>query len=132
MEYVAIRITFKVIMKHHLKSNHVFHCNLYDITPKLVTSLRGPSLRYCAWKPATQLLSKKCRSSDELLAIPCRLDQSEIRTSDLQTTNQPIRLSTFDIISIEFIRATYKNRRIDLSALKTDFRTVVSENFIQR
>ena len=34
-------------------------------TPKLVTSLRGPSVRHSA--RATQLLSKKCRNSGESL-----------------------------------------------------------------
>ena len=50
------------------QSSQIFHytrCN----TPKRVTSLWGPSPRHCA--RATQLLSKKCRSGSELLAILC-------------------------------------------------------------
>ena len=39
------------------------------ITPKGVTSLRGPSPRHCT--RATQLLSKKCRNGGEPLATLC-------------------------------------------------------------
>ena len=49
-----------------IESNILFTCG---ITPKLVTSLRGPSPRHCA--RATQLLSKKCRSRGESLATLC-------------------------------------------------------------
>ena len=48
-----------------INQNQIFYytrCN----TPKRVTSWRGPSPRHCA--RATQLLSKKCRSSGEPLA----------------------------------------------------------------
>ena len=45
-------------------SNQIFHYTRY-ITPKRVTSLRGPYPRHCA--RVTQLLSKKCRSGGELL-----------------------------------------------------------------
>ena len=47
------------------KSNQIFHYTRW-ITPKRVTSLRGPSPHHCA--QATQLLSKKCRSGGEPLA----------------------------------------------------------------
>ena len=40
--------------------NQIFHYTRC-ITPKRVTSWRGPSLRHCAW--ATQLPSNKCRSN---------------------------------------------------------------------
>ena len=49
-------------------SNQIFHYTRW-ITPKRVTSWRGPSPRHCA--RATQLLSKKCRSGGEPLATLC-------------------------------------------------------------
>ena len=49
------------------KSNQIFH-HTRCITPKRVTSWRGPFPRHCA--SATQLLSK-CRSGGEPLAKLC-------------------------------------------------------------
>ena len=48
--------------------NQIFHYTRW-ITPKRVTSWRGPSPRHCA--RATQLLWKKCRSGGEPLATLC-------------------------------------------------------------
>ena len=62
-------ITFSICQLHFKsKSNQIFHYTRC-ITPKRVTSLRGPSLRHCA--RATQPLSKKCRSGGEPLATLC-------------------------------------------------------------
>ena len=51
-----------------IKSNQIFHYTRW-ITPKRVTSWRGPSPRHCA--RATQLLSKKCHDGGEPLATLC-------------------------------------------------------------
>ena len=51
-----------------IKSNQIFHYTRW-ITPKRVTSWRGPSPHHCA--RATQLLSKKRRSGGEPLATLC-------------------------------------------------------------
>ena len=51
-----------------IKSNQIIHYTRC-ITPKRVTSWRGPSSHHCA--RATQLLSKKCRSGGEPLATLC-------------------------------------------------------------
>ena len=48
--------------------NQIFHYTCC-ITPKRVTSLRGPSPRHCA--RATQLFLKKCRSGVEPLTTLC-------------------------------------------------------------
>ena len=49
------------------------------MTPKHVTSWRGPYPSHCAW--ATQLLSKKCRSGGEPLPTLCQLDRPQISRS---------------------------------------------------
>ena len=51
-----------------LYNNQIFHYTRW-ITPKRVTSWRGPSPRH--WSQATQLLSKKCRNGGEPLATLC-------------------------------------------------------------
>ena len=58
------------MLLHFLEVNQIkiFHYTRC-ITPKRVTSWRGPSPRHCA--RATQLLSKKCRSGGEPLATLC-------------------------------------------------------------
>ena len=72
-------------------SNQIFHytrCN----TPKRVTSLRGPSLRHCAW--ATQLHAKKRCSGGESLAhcvqfdLP-RFEPQTSRSRDKHVTARP-------------------------------------------
>ena len=68
------------ILKYKSNQNQIFYYTRW-ITPKRVTSWRGPSPRHCA--RATQLLSKKCRSGGEPLATLCRFDRPEIWTSDL-------------------------------------------------
>ena len=55
-------------VESQIKSNQIFHYTRW-ITPKRVTSWRGPSPRHCA--RATQFLSKKCRSGGEPLATLC-------------------------------------------------------------
>ena len=52
------------------KSNQILHYT-HCITPKHVTSLRGPPPSHCA--SAAQLLSKKCRSGGEPLATLCSI-----------------------------------------------------------
>ena len=56
--------SFKIL----IWSNQIFYYTCC-ITPKRVTSLRGPSPRNCA--RVTQLLLKKCRSGGETLATLC-------------------------------------------------------------
>ena len=51
-----------------IKEYQIIHYTRF-ITPKRVTSLRGPFTRHCA--RATQLLSKKCRMGGEQLAALC-------------------------------------------------------------
>ena len=58
-------VTFSLIKQH---ANQIFYYTRC-ITLKRVTSLRDPSLRYCALY-VTQLLSK-CRRSGEPLAALC-------------------------------------------------------------
>ena len=53
-----------------IKSNQIFHYTRC-ITPKRVTSLRGPSSRYCT--RATQLFSKKWCNGDKVLATLCSI-----------------------------------------------------------
>ena len=55
-------------LQHRKFSNQIFQ-HTGSITPKRVTSWRGPSPRYCAW--IAQLLTKKCRSGGEPLATLC-------------------------------------------------------------
>ena len=50
-------------------SHQIFHYTCC-ITPKRVTSLRGPSPRHCAW---AQLLSEKCCSGGKPLATLCSI-----------------------------------------------------------
>ena len=58
------------LKRNTLIKNQIFHYTRC-ITPKRVTSLRGPSPRYCA--RATLLLSKKCRSGGKPLATLCQI-----------------------------------------------------------
>ena len=61
-------VKLKTSLKACIASNQMFHYTRL-ITPKRVTSWRGPSPRHCA--QATQLLSKKCRSGGDPLATLC-------------------------------------------------------------
>ena len=82
------------------------------ITPKRVTSWRGPSPRHCA--RATQLLSKKCRSGGSRWQHCVRFDRPEIWTSDLplqrrtryRSTNWPVwcKILTLTIKTLTEVR----------------------------
>ena len=78
-------------MKTEEVSNQIFHYTHY-IMPKGVTSLGGPSSRYCV--RATQLLLKKSCSGGEPLATLC--DQPHIWTSDLPLQRRSINALPLD------------------------------------
>ena len=73
---IIIFRSFPVFEFEQSTPNQIF-CYTHCITPKYVTSLRGPTPRHCV--QATQLLSKKCRSGENKV----RFDRLEITTSDL-------------------------------------------------